>query len=126
MINKPIDVGGGKNMLELTKKHCVPCNGGISSLTAEQANVMLQEIPIWQVSQNGIKIYRCFQFKNFYHTIAFVNAIAWLSHQEEHHPHLEIDYNKCIVEYWTHAIEGLSENDFICAAKIDSLYLHQE
>ena len=110
-------------MLELTTKHCVPCNGKISSLTVEQVNAMLQEIPIWQVSKDGVKIYRCFQFKNFYHTIAFVNAVAWISHQEQHHPRLEIDYNKCLVEYWTHAIEDLSENDFICAAKIDGLYL---
>jgi 4a-hydroxytetrahydrobiopterin dehydratase len=113
-------------MLELTKKNCVPCKGKISSLTVEQVNAMLQEIPIWQVSQDGVKIYRSFQFKSFYQTIAFVNAVAWISHQQEHHPHLEIDYNKCIVEYWTHAIEGLSENDFICATKVDGLYLHQK
>ena len=113
-------------MQELTKKHCIPCKGGVLPLTTEQIKAMLQEIPIWQVSQDGVKIYRSFQFKSFYQTIAFVNAVAWISHQQEHHPHLEIDYNRCIVEYWTHAIEGLSENDFICATKVDGLYLHQK
>ena len=54
--------------------------------------------------------------------MAFVNAVAWLSHREDHHPELQVGYNRCRVEYWTHAIGGLSENDFICAAKLDALF----
>ena len=61
-------------------------------------------------------------FKNYYHTLAFVNATAWISHRENHHPDIQVGYNKCIVSYSTHAIDGLSENDFICAAKIDMLF----
>ena len=113
-------------MSELTKKSCAPCEGGISSLSSEQIITMLKEIPKWYINRYEPEIYRNFQFKNFYQTIAFVNAIAWVAHQENHHPRLEVDYNKCIVEYWTHVIEGLSENDFICAAKIDLLYANKK
>lgn len=63
-----------------------------------------------------------FKFKNYYQTMAFVNAVAWLSHREDHHPDLAVGYNHCLVVYMTHAIQGLSENDFICAAKIDGLF----
>ncbi|EGQ63942.1 pterin-4-alpha-carbinolamine dehydratase, partial [Acidithiobacillus sp. GGI-221] len=62
-----------------------------------------------------------FRFKNFYETMAFVNAVAWISHREDHHPDLELGYNRCVVHYSTHAIGGLSENDFICAARVDAL-----
>jgi 4a-hydroxytetrahydrobiopterin dehydratase len=62
-----------------------------------------------------------FQFKNYYETMAFVNAVAWVAHREDHHPDLEVGYNKCTVRYSTHSVGGLSENDFICAAKVDSL-----
>jgi len=66
-------------------------------------------------------IYREFTFKNYYKTMAFVNAVAWIAHQENHHPDLSVGYNRCLVRYSTHAIQGLSENDFICAAKVDAL-----
>ncbi len=69
------------------------------------------------------RISRVFYFKNYYQTIAFVNLVAWLSHQENHHPDLSVHYQKCIVDYSTHAIGGLSENDFICAAKINEWVL---
>jgi 4a-hydroxytetrahydrobiopterin dehydratase len=69
----------------------------------------------------GQAIRREFRFKNFYETMAFVNAVAWISHREDHHPELELGYNRCVVHYSTHAIGGLSENDFICAARVDAL-----
>jgi len=69
----------------------------------------------------GSKLEKIFPFKNYYETMAFVNALAWISHREDHHPDLSVGYNKCYVSYWTHAIGGLSENDFICAAKIERL-----
>jgi 4a-hydroxytetrahydrobiopterin dehydratase len=69
----------------------------------------------------GQAIRREFRFKNFYETMAFVNAVAWISHREDHHPDLELGYNRCVVHYSTHAISGLSENDFICAARVDAL-----
>lgn len=86
---------------------------------AETKNLMKQ-LEGWRQYDNLIgKTYR---FKNYYQTIAFVNAIAWVTHREDHHPNLTVTYNSCLVEYTTHAIGGLSENDFICAAKVDALF----
>lgn len=80
---------------------------------------LMQQLDGWEFLETRLR--KDYQFKNYYQTIAFVNAIAWISHREDHHPDLEVGYNKCRVEYMTHAIGGLSENDFICAAKIDAL-----
>lgn len=79
----------------------------------------LSSLPGW--SSDGKAISKTFNFKNYYETMAFVNATAWISHREDHHPDLEVGYNKCLVRYSTHSVGGLSENDFICAAKIESL-----
>ena len=68
------------------------------------------------------RIFKSYRFKNYHETMAFVNATAWVSHREDHHPDLTVSYNECKVSYITHAIGGLSENDFICAAKIDALF----
>jgi 4a-hydroxytetrahydrobiopterin dehydratase len=106
-------------MNDLTKKRCKPCEGGIAPYTAEQADEMLKSLKGWIV-QDG-RLVKVYAFRNYYQTMAFVNALAWISHREDHHPDLFVGYNQCRVEYWTHAIEGLSENDFICAAKCDAL-----
>ena len=108
-------------MTELTVKHCVPCEGGVSPLTEAKAKELLRQTPGWELKKNSKEIQRDFQFKNFYHTMGFVNAIAYIANQEIHHPDLEVGYNYCRVRYSTHAIDGLSENDFICAAKINAL-----
>ncbi|MBU2721857.1 4a-hydroxytetrahydrobiopterin dehydratase, partial [Acidithiobacillus ferridurans] len=88
-------------------------------LDAERVGLLLRSLPQWQVVGQAIR--REFRFKNFYETMAFVNAVAWISHREDHHPDLELGYNRCVVHYSTHAISGLSENDFICAARVDAL-----
>jgi 4a-hydroxytetrahydrobiopterin dehydratase len=75
----------------------------------------------WSASDDAQHIRRSFGFKNYYQTIAFVNALAWIAHQEDHHPDLEVGYNRCVVNFSTHSVGGLSENDFICAARIDTL-----
>lgn len=106
---------------DLTNKTCKPCEGGIPALTLEESQKMLSELNNWQLIDNHKKIQKIFHFKNYYQTMAFVNAIAWVAHQEDHHPDLLVSYNQCQVNYTTHAIDGLSENDFICAAKIDTL-----
>ncbi len=108
-------------MTELQEQHCKACEGGVSPLTLAEINKLLPKIEHWQVNDAATAISRHFTFKNFYSTMAFVNAIAWISHQENHHPDLEAGYNYCTVKYYTHAIGGLSENDFICAAKINAL-----
>lgn len=106
---------------DLTKGKCKPCEGGVPPLTDPEAAEMMQQLSGWHRSGNAIvKEYR---FANYHETMAFVNAAAWVSHREDHHPDLAVGYNKCTVTYMTHAIGGLSENDFICAAKIDALFV---
>ena len=107
-------------MNELATRKCKPCEGGTSPFTADQAKHLLKNLKGWTV-ENG-KLAKVFAFQNYYQTMAFVNALAWISHREDHHPDLAVGYNKCRVEYSTHAIGGLSENDFICAAKCDALF----
>lgn len=105
---------------DLTTQQCKPCEGGIPALTTTEANDLLKKIDGWQLKDTLIS--KTYSFKNYYQTMAFVNAIAWISHREDHHPDLSVGYNKCVVNYTTHAVDGLSENDFICAAKVDKLF----
>ena len=107
-------------MNTLVTKHCKPCEGGTVPYNAEQTKEMLKQLKAWIVEDG--KLVKLYPFKNYYETMAFVNALAWISHREDHHPDLQVGYNKCRVEYSTHAIGGLSENDFICAAKADALF----
>jgi 4a-hydroxytetrahydrobiopterin dehydratase len=107
-------------MTELAKRKCKSCEGGVEPYNAEQTKEMLKQLKAWIVEDG--KLVKLYPFKNYYETMAFVNALAWISHREDHHPDLQVGYNKCRVEYSTHAIGGLSENDFICAAKADALY----
>jgi 4a-hydroxytetrahydrobiopterin dehydratase len=79
----------------------------------------LAALPGWELIDGRIS--RRFEFRNYYQTMAFVNAVAWIAHRENHHPDMEISYKICTVQYSTHAVGGLSENDFICAAKVDAL-----
>ncbi len=105
----------------LTEKKCVPCEGGTAPLSAERVEELLPEVPGWQADAAGKVIYRRFEFKGFYKTMAFINAMAWVANQENHHPDFEGGYNFCLVHFTTHAIDGLSDNDFICAAKLNAL-----
>ena len=107
--------------MELSDKKCLACEGGVAALSLVEAKTLLNKLNAWEISADHKNISKTFHFKNYYQTMAFVNVIAWISHQENHHPDLSVHYNKCIVNYMTHAINGLSENDFICAAKIDIL-----
>jgi len=108
-------------MNDLTAKHCKPCEGGVEPMSAEEARDMLGRVGDWELDDAGKTIGRGFKFKNYYEAMAFVNALAWIAHREDHHPDLEVGYNRVHVAFSTHAIGGLSENDFICAAKIDAL-----
>lgn len=108
------------NVCNLTSKQCKPCEGGTPPLPQNEIDTLLKQLDGW--AQSGSRITKTFEFKNYYQTMAFVNATAWLSHREDHHPDLHVGYNKCQVEYSTHAVGGLSENDFICAAKVDALF----
>lgn len=108
------------NIDDLARKQCKPCEGGVAPLKPHEIDDLLRRLDGWEYA-NGV-IAKTYAFKNHYQTMAFVNAAAWISHREDHHPDLTVGYNKCRVEYSTHAIGGLSENDFICAAKIDVLF----
>jgi 4a-hydroxytetrahydrobiopterin dehydratase len=105
---------------DLAHKKCKACEGGVSPLQPDEINHLLQQLDGWEF-KDGV-ITRAYSFKDYYQTMAFVNAVAWISHREDHHPGMTVGYNQCRVAYSTHAIGGLSENDFICAAKIDALF----
>ena len=103
---------------DLAQKSCKACEGA-GALNDQQVSSMIKQIPGWE--RVGKEIAKTFKFKNYYETMAFVNATAWISHREDHHPDLEVGYNACRVRYSTHSVGGLSENDFICAAKIEAM-----
>jgi 4a-hydroxytetrahydrobiopterin dehydratase len=108
-------------MENLTEKKCVPCEGGVPPLNAEQLEKYRAQISIeWQVQDNR-KIERLFKFENFDEAMIFVNKIADIARLDDHHPDIAIHWNKVTLTLWTHAIGGLSENDFIVASKIDLL-----
>ena len=107
-------------MNELARKKCVPCEGGVAPLGADQVRPMLNGLQGWAL--DGKMIAKTYEFRNYFETMAFVNAAAWVSHREDHHPDMVVSWGKCRVSYLTHAIDGLSENDFICAAKLDALF----
>lgn len=109
-------------MESLSDKHCVPCEGGVKPLSRAEAEKYLAEIADgWTLNGDATEVSREFRFKGYYKTIAFVNALAWIANTENHHPDLEVGYDRCLVRFTTHAINGLSENDFICAAKVSRL-----
>jgi len=107
--------------MDLSKKKCIPCEGGIPPLTEKEVSEFKKQISSgWKVTDNN-KISREFLFVNYRHTIDFVNKVADIAEEEGHHPDLHIYYGRAVVELSTHSINGLSENDFILAAKIDKL-----
>ncbi len=102
-----------------TREKCLPCEGGIPPLGDAEIRSELAKRPGWTLE--GGQIVRTFTFKNYHQTMAFVNAVAWIAHTQNHHPELVVGYKTCRVSYSTHAIGGLSRNDFICAAEVDAL-----
>ena len=89
-------------------------------MTGNDINSHLKEIsPEWQLAKDSRSISRTFKFRNYYDTMAFVNVVAMVAHQQDHHPEMTVKYNTCRVEFSTHSVDGLSMNDFICAAKVD-------
>jgi len=109
----------GKN---LEKKHCVPCEGNEEPLSNKEEEKLMKHIKGWDLDRKKVhKIRKTFMFKDFKQAMGFVNNIAIIAEEEGHHPDIYIFYNKVVIELHTHAIKGLSENDFIMAAKIDKL-----
>lgn len=108
-------------MESLSEKRCLPCEGKVAPIAKDKISEMMHQIKGWSVDAELKSISRRFEFKSFAKTIAFVNAIAWIATQESHHPEIQFGYNYCLVHFSTHAAHGLTENDFICAAKVDRL-----
>lgn len=107
-------------MTELQHQRCQPRSG--AALDRAAAEQHLLGVTGWVLDDSAHSIHRTFTFPDYYATIAFVNALAWVAHREDHHPDLEVGYNRCTVHFSTHSVGGLSDNDFICAARINALY----
>ena len=107
---------------DLAARHCKPRKKGDPPLSADQAAALPGSLHSdWSVDDTNRSITRNCKFGNYYETMDFVNALAWIAHRQDHHPDLEVGYNRCVIHLSTHAIGGLSDNDFICAARIDAL-----
>jgi 4a-hydroxytetrahydrobiopterin dehydratase len=111
----------------LVNKKCIPCHGGVSALTAAESEKLLGRLlngggaDGWKIVEDGKALKREFKFADFYRAMSFVNAVAHVANAEDHHPDIECGWGYVRIRYQTHAIGGLHENDFICAAKIDNL-----
>ena len=105
----------------LREQHCQAIQRGSPPLDLNTCRQLLSQLDSAWVLDDNQCLWREFQFGNFYQTMAFVNAVAWIAHREDHHPDLQVGYNRCRVSYTTHAAEGLTENDFVCAAHIDQI-----
>ena len=105
--------------MDLTQKKCAPCDAGTPPLEQIKINELLKEIPTWTLKDGHL--FKKFKFKNFRDAIKFINSVAGIAEEQGHHPDFCVHYSKVEMEIWTHAINGLSENDFILAAKIDNL-----
>lgn len=106
--------------IDLVGRRCKPCESGTSPMSNSEITVMLGKLKGWTYSDGVIT--KNYSFPNYWQTMAFVNATAWISNREDHHPELTVGYNVCRVDYSTHTVKGISENDFICAAKLDALF----
>ena len=107
--------------MDLAKKECVPCRGGVPPLSGERVDELLGELEGWRVEE-GHHLTRTFKFKNFAEALAFVNRVGEIAEQQNHHPDLHLAWGKVRVEVWTHKISGLTESDFIFAAKVDAAF----
>ena len=105
-------------MTNLLHRRCQALEGG-KPMNDDQIHAHLNEVNGWDLNNGAIE--KTFNFKNYYETIAFVNALAWVCHTEDHHPDLAVSYNRCVVRFNTHSVGGISINDFICAAKVNAL-----
>lgn len=109
------------DLIPLVQARCLPRRGVEHKLTEARVRELLPEVPGWELAEAGHALCRTFTFDDYHRTMAFVNALAFIAHREDHHPDLGVHYDKCVVRYSTHDVGGLSENDFICAAKAAAL-----
>lgn len=107
-------------MREFARRLCRPLPKGTATLTDAEIAATLQDFNGWSLENGAIA--KTFPFPDYHRTIAFVNAVAWIANQQDHHPELLVHYDRCQVSFNTHSIGGISENDFICAARIEDLF----
>ena len=107
--------------MKLSDKRCIPCEGGMPAFTKSEIKKYLPKLAKGWAAQHDKKISKTFKFKDYVETMGFVNQVAMIAQAQDHHPDLQVSYSKVVVELWTHAVGGLSENDFIMAAKIDGI-----
>ena len=110
------------DLIPLAQARCAPRRGSEHRLTEASIRELMPQVPEWALVENGHALSRSFAFKDYYRTMSFVNALAHVANAEDHHPDLSVHYDRCVVRFSTHDVGGLSENDFICAAKADALY----
>ncbi|MFC4727976.1 4a-hydroxytetrahydrobiopterin dehydratase [Coralloluteibacterium thermophilus] len=110
------------DLTPLHAAHCVARRGAEHRLTEARVRELLPEIAGWELVEDGRALRRTFRFADYYRTMAFVNALAFMAHREDHHPDLGVHYDRVVVRYSTHDVDGLSENDFICAARADRIF----
>jgi 4a-hydroxytetrahydrobiopterin dehydratase len=106
---------------DLAARRCRPLQGPEHRLSDEMLGRFMEALPHWDIVDDGTTIVRTFRFPDYHWTMAFVNALAWIAHAEDHHPDLGVHYDRVVVRFSTHDVGGLSENDVICAAKADAL-----
>lgn len=105
----------------LAKTRCLPRKGPEHRLDEARIRELQRHVADWEVVEDGRALSRTFKFEDYYRTMAFVNALAFIANREDHHPDMSVHYDSCVVRFSTHDVDGLSENDFICAAKTDAL-----
>lgn len=110
------------DLVPLAQAHCIPRRGSEHRLPEASVRELLPDVPGWELAEDGKALVRTFGFQDYYRTMSFVNALAHMAHREDHHPDLSVHYDRCVVRYSTHDVGGLSENDFICAARASALY----
>ncbi|MFA5684024.1 MAG: 4a-hydroxytetrahydrobiopterin dehydratase [Lysobacteraceae bacterium] len=107
---------------DLADRHCRPVQGAQDRLADAEITALLAQLTGWERVEDGRALRKTFRFDDYYRTLAYVNALAHVAHREDHHPDLGVHYNRCVVRYSSHDADGLTENDFICAAKAERLY----
>ena len=109
------------DLIPLAHAHCIARKGVEHKLGQARISELLAQVPEWELAEEGAALVRTFRFPDYHRTMAFVNALAWVAHREDHHPDLGVHYDRAVVRFSTHDVGGLSENDFICAAKASAL-----
>ena len=109
------------DLIALADAHGIARKGSDHKLTQARVRELLPDVPGWELVEDGHALSKTFKFKDYYRTMAFVNALAFIANREDHHPDLSVHYDRCVVRFSTHDVGGLSENDFICAAKVEAL-----